>query len=127
MSIETLVDVELEDRLEQLSKMKGGSDEYKVTVDGITKLLDRRLEMEKLTQDAENKVKDRLEEQSFRAVQAAEERKDRIIKHCLTALSIGSSVGLTVWGTYKSLKFEETGTITTSAGRNFIRNLFSKK
>lgn len=127
MSIETLIDVELVDRFEELSKMEGGSEQYKLTNDGISKLLNQRLEIEKLAIEAENKKRDRLDEQSFRNVQAAEERKDRIIKHCLTALSIGSSVGLTIWGTYKSLKFEETGTITTSAGRNFIRNLFSKK
>ena len=64
---------------------------------------------------------------AMKSKQMKEERIDRIVKHGLTALSIASSIGLTAWGTCKTLKFEETGTVTTSAGRNFIRNLFSKK
>ena len=127
MSIEAKVDVELEDRLDELAKMKGGSEEYKVTVDGLTKLYDRKLESEKQLQESDRLAKQQEFDNAMKAKQMKEERIDRIVKHGLTALSIASSIGLTAWGTCKTLKFEETGTVTTSAGRNFIRNLFSKK
>lgn len=127
MSIETKVDVELKDRLDELKKMEGGSEQYKVTVDGITKLYDRQLEKEKQNQEFDRLAKQQEFDNAMKAKQMKEERIDRIVKHGLTALSIASSIGLTAWGTCKTLKFEETGTVTTSAGRNFIRNLFSKK
>lgn len=127
MSIETKIDVELEDRLDELARMEGGSDKYRVTVDGIAKLYDKKLEGEKQLQESDRLAKQQDYENTVKAKQMKEERIDRIVKHGLTALSIASSIGLTVWGTCKTLKFEETGTVTTSAGRNFIRNLFSKK
>lgn len=127
MSIEAKIDVEIDDRLDELSKMKGGSDEYKVTVDGLTKVMDRKIEIEKQLLESDRLAKQQEFDNSMKAKQMKEERIDRIVKHGLTALSIVSSIGLTAWGTCKTLKFEETGTVTTSAGRNFIRNLFSKK
>jgi hypothetical protein len=39
---------------------------------------------------------------------------------------IGETIRI-VWGTNKTLKFEETGTVTTNAGKKFIDRLFSKK
>lgn len=127
MSIEAKVEVELDDRLDELAKMKGGSEEYKVTVEGITKVLDRKLEIDKQLLESDRLAKQQEFDNSMKAKQMKDERVDRIVKHGLTALSIASSIGLTAWGTCKTLKFEETGTVTTSAGRNFIKNLFSKK
>lgn len=127
MSIEGKVDVELEDRLDELSKMKGGSEDYKVTVDGITKVYDRKLESERIALEAERLAKQQDFENAMKTKQMTEERIDRIIKHSLTALSIITGVAVTVWGTHKTLKFEQTGVVTTSAGRNFVKNLFTKK
>ena len=56
-----------------------------------------------------------------------DDKKDRLVKNCLTGASILSGIGVTVWGALKSWKFEETGTVTSTAGRKFINNLFSKK
>lgn len=53
--------------------------------------------------------------------------KDRKIKY---AISIGETVVSTaviIWGTLKSFKFEENGTITTIMGRGFINKLLPKK
>lgn len=127
MSIETKIDVELEDRLDQLSGMKGGSEEYKVTVDGIAKIFDKKLESEKQNSESERIAKQQEFENQLKLKQMKDERIERIVKHGLTIAGLLSSVGLTVWGTHKTLKFEETGTVTTSAGRNFIKNLFPKK
>ena len=59
--------------------------------------------------------------------QIKEDKVDHIVKNSLTLFGTVAGIVLTVWGTNKTLKFEETGTITTSAGRAFIKNLFSKR
>ena len=55
-----------------------------------------------------------------------EEKKDRLIKNILTGAGIIIPLGVTVWGTLKTLKFEEEGTVTTLMGRGFINKLFPK-
>ena len=123
MSIENLMETEISDEFEKLSKMEAGSEPYKGTVDGLTKLLDRAIEMKKLEIEIENKQKDDL----FKESQVKEERKDRLIKNCLAAAGIIVPSAITVWGTLKSLKFEEEGTVTTIMGRGFINKLLPKK
>ena len=47
MNIQTLLYDEIEEEFEKLRKIDYGSEQYKVTVDGLTKLMDRAIEMEK--------------------------------------------------------------------------------
>lgn len=128
----------IENQIEALDAMEVGTNEYKTTVDGISKLLDKLNESDKYefdywnTQEAQNNEKEFKEKQlaqetELKEKQLAEERTDHIVKNGLTAFSIVTSVGLAIWGTYKSLKFEETGSITTIMGRGFISNLLPKK
>ena len=117
--IENLLEVEIEDEFDKLSTMDKGSDEYKATVDGLAKLLDRSIEYDKLRDE-----RDKAKQQT---VQFEEEKKDRLIKNILTGAGVVIPAVLTVWGTLKSLKFEETGTVTTIMGRGFINKLLPKK
>ena len=56
-----------------------------------------------------------------------EEKKDRLVKNCISIGGIVLPVAVTIWGTLKSLKFEESGTVTTIMGRGFINKLLPKK
>lgn len=125
--VEQLLDVEIEEEFEKLSKMETGTEEYKTTVDGLTKLLDRALEIEKIQDERARLKETQKNEEYFRQQQFESERKDRLIKNTLTATGIIVPSLITIWGTFKSLKFEETGTITTSIGRGFINKLLPKK
>ena len=116
MNIEHLLHVEIADEFEALSNMKKGSDEHRTMVDEVTKLLDRAIEMEKLDIENEDKTKTR-----------EEDRKDRLIKNILAGAGIVIPTLVTIWGTCKSIKFEENGTITTIMGRGFIQKLLPKK
>jgi len=107
--------------------MEPGTDKHKVAVDGLTKLMDRAIEIEKLDIDAKEKAENRKIDKELKLKQMEEDRKDRIAKNTLTAASIFGGFALTVWGTVKSIKFEETGTITTIMGRGFIQKLLPKK
>ena len=54
-TIEELLKSELEVELEALGKTNLGSDDYKVAVDGITRLMDRHIEISKLNTEYELK------------------------------------------------------------------------
>lgn len=127
VKIESLLKDEIRSEMEHLEKMEVGSDEYKIAVEGITKLTDRVIEMKKLEQDYEDKVTRREDERDFKLMELKEEQKDRTIKNWLTAAGIAVPTGLAIWGTLKSLKFEETGTVTTIMGRGFINKLLPRK
>ena len=127
MNIETLLYDEIETEFDKLSKMEAGSDQYKVTLDGLTKLMDRAIEIEKVDIDCKEKEEARISEQLSKQQQMNDDKKDRLIKNIIGAAGVVLPLLVTIWGTKVSLKFEETGTITTPAGRNFIQRLFSKK
>ena len=125
MKIETLLHDEIAMEFEGLRTIEMGTNEYKNTVDGLTKLVDRAIEIDKLDIEREEKCKNREFDRDIKLIQMNDERKDRIVKNIIAGISVGSGIALTVWGTLKSLKFEETGTITTSAGRSFINKTIS--
>ena len=148
MATRDLLRDEIDRRIEELKDMEVGTDAYKAAVDSLTKLIDRLNELDKADiqwdssakederQKEELKIKqDQLahekkvheDEEAFRAAQAAEERRKMIVNVVMTGLGILIPTGVTIWGTYKTFKFEETGTITTMPGRLFITKLFSKK
>ena len=128
--IKERLDTEISSKLDCLSSMDVNSDEYKTAVDSISKLIDRRNEMEKIELEA---TKQRISEMvEINKIEAEKEltvhnKKDQIIKHAISIGSIVIPVFVTVWGTYKTLKFEETGTVTTIMGRGFINKLIPKK
>ena len=126
MEIKTLLKGEIQDEMSELNKLAIGSDEHKATIEGVTKLIDRTIELEKIEVDREEKGYDRRFNAEIQNERLKIERRDKIVCHVLTGVSLVTGVALTVWGTFKTLKFEETGTVTTFAGKNFIGKLFKK-
>ena len=127
MSIKTLLVEEIQDELNDLSDLDLGSEEYKITVDGLTKLIDRAIEMEKFETENEDKIKNREKDDDFKLKQMEEERTDRWVRNGIAIAGIIIPSIITVWGTVKSLNFEKEGTITTIVGRGFINKLLPKK
>lgn len=127
MSLEKLLDEEIEYSINALEDIPLGTEKYKTSVDSITKLIDKSIEMKKLEVEADDKIKNREFEESIKTQQMEAERKDRIIKNWLTGASIVIPAGCGIWGILKSLKFEETGTITTISGRNLLNSILKFK
>ena len=123
MKIKETLYKEIEDELQALNEIKVGTDEYKSSVDGVTKLLDRAIEIEK----HEAEMKEREAERIAKNIQVAEEQKDRVVKNCISAGGVVLPLLVTIWGTLKSFKFEKDGTVTTIMGRGFINKLLPKK
>lgn len=123
MKIKETLYKEIEDEFQVLSEIKVGTDEYKSSVDGLTKLLDRAIEIEK----HEAEMKEREAERIANDIKTAEEQKDRVVKNYISAGGVVLPLLVTIWGTLKSFKFEQDGTITTIMGRGFINKLLPKK
>ena len=115
MKIETLLHEEIQDEFESLKQIEIGTDEYKATVDGLAKLMDRAIEIDRFNSESEDKTR-----------QMEEDNKDRMVRNSIAVAGIVIPTFVTIWGTVKTLKFEESGTITTNAGRSFINRLFKK-
>lgn len=127
MSINNLLEVEVEDKLNQLSDMDPGKEDYKLAVDSVTKLLDRMIEIDKIDTEQKERKELRENEEKSKLESAKNEDRKYLIDKILVGCSIVIPAVLTVWGTNKSLKFEETGTVTTIMGRGFINKLLPKK
>lgn len=127
MSIETMWCEEIKSELEELKKQSVGTDEYRTTVDGITKMYDRYLERKRLDQEREEKERDRENEVDLKLKELAEARRDQRNKNIISVIGIGAPlVVASVWGVL-SMTFEERGTITTSMGKACLNKLLRIK
>lgn len=126
-NIETLLHEEIQDGFDALSRMERGTETHKTTVDEVAKLFDKAIEIEKLEIEAKEREKAREIEASLKRAQIEEDRKDRRVKNGIAIGGIVLPLAVTVWGTFKTFRFEETGTVTTIMGRGFINKLIPKK
>ena len=127
MEFENLLTEEIQAEIETLKGMELGSELYKVAVDGITKLIDRSIDIEKYSAERKEKAEEKELEAYWKERESAEEKKDRRIKDGIAIAGIVLPIIVTIWGTKASFKFEEEGTITTIMGRGFINKLLPKK
>lgn len=118
---------EIKKEFKKLDTMEVGSEEYETTIQGLSKLLDKEIDFEKLENEKLNKEKDREFDQEFKQKELKSTRRDSILKHVISVLGIASSAALAIWGTKASFEFEKEGTITTILGRGFINKLLPKK
>lgn len=122
MQVETMLNEEIAKELEELGKMELGTDTYRATVDGICKMTDKTLEFRKVRIARDDKTLDYEMKES----QMANEKKEKRIRVYLDVAGIVVPVVVTIWGTFKTFKFESTGTVTTIFGRKFINNLMKR-
>ena len=127
MGIKTGLIEEFNSELEELKKMEVGTDEYKTSVEGITKLADRIIEIEKQEYENSARAIDRQVEMEFKEQQLIDEKRDRIIGNFLESLKVVGGLGLTFVIAVMSMNFEREGTFTTEAGRGSIRQLLKFK
>ena len=127
MKVETMLHDEILNEFEELKKLEVGSDGYRAAVDGISKVLDRAIEYDKLDAECNERSLNRGFEEDYKLQLAEDEKRDRRIKNGITIAGIVIPSVITIWGTIKSLNFEKEGTVTTIMGRGFINKLLPKK
>lgn len=115
-TIKTLLHEELENEIDKISNMTIGTPEHAKAVESWSKLVNSANEI--------NKTEASIAQTEQ---QMAEERRSRWVGYGLRLLEIGAPLAMTWAGTKMVLKFEETGTITTTVGRQIIPKLFKFK
>lgn len=125
MGVKELLTDELERQLGSLEDLPLGSQEYHQAIVDTSILLDKHNDMEKIELDRQEKVKSREHEKDLKDKEMKDERKDRIVRHAITLLTFGVSLGVTIWANVDSKKFEQGFTQTTEAGRNSTRKLLN--
>lgn len=107
--------VEIDRELDGLKNLEVGSEQLSTAVNDVTKLIDRKIEMDRNDNEAYDKAEDRKAEQ-----------KHRWIGYGITILTTAVTTIVTVSCFNKSMEFEKTGTITTLAGKLMHSKPFKK-
>ena len=127
MSIKNNLVEEFESELEELGKMEVGTEKYKTLVDGITKLADRIIEIDKVENEHVVQIDTQEQEYAIKAQQLKDEKKDRFIKNCIAVGTFVGGVLVYSLAFIASMNFEREGTLTTEGGRSSLRQLLKLK
>ena len=132
MSIDVKLEEEIERELDAIYDMEVGSQEHTAAVKNLKELGVMIIDMRRLEADEHDKSERRNAEERAREAEERNKSEDRkaewkhrLIGYILNALSIGLPLVVVVWGTKKSFKFEEVGTISSQGGREIFKKLFS--
>lgn len=122
--------------LEAMQDSDTVSEDYQKMVDGLTKLIDRSIELEKVENDKSaeaerlkvetEKLKLETEKLKAEAGKSKVEMIDKAIGHAINIAGIIIPVMVTIWGVKVSFAFEKEDNITTTMGRGFIGRLLPK-
>lgn len=115
-----LLDEEIEKELSELSSMPAGSKEKSVAIDALVELYKLRIEETKNDREHFEKYDFNETENSFKRDQLREQIMDRYVKLGIAAAEL--VLPLIFYGVWmrKGLKFEETGTFTSTTFKGFI-------
>lgn len=137
MNIETLIDVELEDRLNEMSALDPTSEDYKAREDVSIKLIDRKVKLAELDlQAAANKQNAEVEATKLKLQEEANtlkamEIKEAKIRHIVdSAVNIGTTVfklvGIAAVGIGLT-KFEREDSLVSTPTKEIFKGLLRFK
>jgi hypothetical protein len=109
---------------EALAKMELGTETYKVTTEGIGKLYDRLIELERM----ENEALSKCDEHVLKEAELKMEKRDKLIKNILQGAAIGVTATLALVAHVSQSVFEYTGKFpSTTIGKkaqDFMLKIF---
>ena len=115
MSIPTKLEMEIDETLDAMATMDKGSEQHRLAADGVGKLLDKAIEVERLEDEREE-----------RKLAHKKEQLEFYVDTGFKVVKIVVEAGLVVWGTMLCLNFEKTGTVTTRIGGGYLNALRPK-
>lgn len=123
MNVKQKLKDEFESQMDLLHKMDVGTNEYKLTVDGVTKLADRIIVIEKNERDAE--LKEYQLGNEAESINA--EIKNNRTRNVVEVIKVGVPVVAAFTMGIISMKWEKLDTLTSSAGKNALRDILRFK
>lgn len=125
MSVKTLLEDEIEERLKELATVNSDDETYEKSVNGVTKLIDRKIEMDKLEIERIDKIDNKELDYDLKIRQLKEEKTSRWTRDITNWSNIVIGAGMFIGGFIASTNFEREGTFTTSAGRQCVKRVLS--
>lgn len=130
--IKSLLRQEIKDEISDLGNIEQGTEEYETSVNGIARLTDKLVDLERLDQEQR---KMEFEKTKFEK-EKIEKEKDQILKrqeiesnnknqlrNSIVNIGIFTvSAGITLWTVLMTWGYEESGTIGSTAGKKAISN-----
>ena len=124
MSIKHDLIEEFNNQLEEVGKMEVGTEKYKITMDGVTKLADRIIEIEKCEAESDIAEETRVNNELSKAEELRIDKRDKIIRNVIEVVKVVGGFGLTAWAFVAAMNFEKEGVLTTEGGKAALRSLF---
>lgn len=118
---------EFDARLEQLGVQELGTDAYKSSVDSMTKIADKIVEIEKLEMERDFRAQQLESERAFKEKQIKESKKDRWTKTAVDVGKFGLGLGVTFLAFVASINYEDKGILTTQGGKTALKELLKFK
>lgn len=123
MSVRRILVEEFESEMEELKKMEVGSDQYRITVEGITKIVDRINEIDNKANELALKDSIQTNEYILKEQQIKTEKRSRDITVWTTVGIASMQIIAAGLAFIASVNFEREGTFTTEGGRSALRQL----
>lgn len=130
MKLVTRLTEEVENQIGDISKMELGSEKYEVTVDGVSKLTGKIVELQKAEAELKKLEYEREEKIAAQEIELKKhnaDMKDRWIKNGLTFAGIVIPIGVGIWANIYNWHKEETDTMVNSGGRKAMDFLLGFK
>lgn len=127
MSIKTTLTEEFNDQMKDLHKLEVGTEQYSTAVNGVTKLADKIIDLEKIEIEREERIKDRDAEIELKSQQMEIDKRDKFNQNLVNVVKIavptvaGFAMGII------SMKWEKLETITSTAGRQALKDIIRFK
>lgn len=127
MSIKTTLTEEFNDQMKDLHKLEVGTEQYSTAVNGVTKLADKIIDLEKIEIEREERIKDRDTEIELKSQQMEIDKRDKRNQNLVNVIKIavptvaGFAMGII------SMKWEKLETITSTAGRQALKDIIRFK
>lgn len=123
MDQETLMQltVTIQEQMEKLKTLDPGSKEHAALSDSIVKLLDQKTRIERSILESENEK----EEHSLNVTKAKTAVWDVVLRNVITLVIGAGGLGVTIWGTKRTMKFTETD-VMDNVSKAFFNRLMKK-
>ena len=125
MNMKTLLREEFESEMKDLSRLEVGSDQYRTAVEGVTKLADRLIEIDKIDVESEARAEALEVDKELKLKQMDDEKKDRLVRNIITAVTAAGGFAIAYWGTLVSMAFEKEDSFTSHLGRKWVDRTMS--
>lgn len=124
MTLEKKLEEAIKKEIDCLEHVPPGTEEHAVAAESITKMVDSYLKSRTINLD-EDRFELEREKLLVEAAKNKAEKWDAVAKNAITVITFAGGMGIAVWGTVVSMKFEKEDTFTSLLGRKWVDKTLS--